>query len=282
MNKAAKEGNLEELKRLVEEGHDVNICDEEEGTPLILAAANSHYDCTEYLIKVGAKLDRKGGLYGRTALHWMVLNNLRYWFDDDNLELPVPTILSLFPINCNVEDDSGDSPLNLAASATTKEGFSSAFHSLIKMGADINHKGSDGQTILHSAVQKGNKEFVEILLDNKADPNARDNYGDGTLISAVAEGHIEITKLLLLYGARVNQKGANGRIALHWATKRGNVPMIQLLLVNMADCDMTDDVGDSPYKLANKIGLQEEFKASRQIKRERYDMVSDRLYIEIF
>ncbi len=53
---AAERGDFEELRRLVEEGHNVNKRDEWGRTPLMYAADKGHTDCVEYLLQNGAQL----------------------------------------------------------------------------------------------------------------------------------------------------------------------------------------------------------------------------------
>ncbi len=59
MVKAARWGNLEELKRLVQEGQDINQADQNESKPLTAAASNGHTDSVEWLIQHGAKLEAR-------------------------------------------------------------------------------------------------------------------------------------------------------------------------------------------------------------------------------
>ncbi len=69
MIRAAEDGDLQELKRLVQEGHDVNQENEDYGwAPLHRAAGRGHYECVEYLITCGADV-RKKDWYGRAPLH---------------------------------------------------------------------------------------------------------------------------------------------------------------------------------------------------------------------
>lgn len=56
---------------------------------------------------------------------------------------------------------------------------------LLKHGAQINIKATDGETPLHHAVTKQNKRMVEVLLSNGADVNAKDNSGKMPLTLAL-------------------------------------------------------------------------------------------------
>jgi ankyrin repeat protein len=58
---------------------------------------------------------------------------------------------------------------------------------LIAKGADVNAKGDDGSTPLHSAAWYDRKEVAELLIANGADVNAKDDGGDTPLDMADGE-----------------------------------------------------------------------------------------------
>jgi ankyrin repeat protein len=64
---AAGQGNLEEVKRLLDQGADPNAAYGPHWTALIFAAFNGHNKIVEALINAGAKIDHVG-THGRTAL----------------------------------------------------------------------------------------------------------------------------------------------------------------------------------------------------------------------
>jgi hypothetical protein len=63
---AAFTGNLEDVRRLVNDGTPVNAIDTEKRTPLMFASFNGHAPVAEYLLDVGAEIDSKDS-NGRTA-----------------------------------------------------------------------------------------------------------------------------------------------------------------------------------------------------------------------
>ncbi len=88
---------------------------------------------------------------------------------------------------------------------------------------------SGGQTPLHSAAFKGQKNVVKLLLANKAGINAKDNYGLTPLHSAALEGQKEVAELLLANKANVDAKNNDGKTPLYYAGKEGNKNLVELL-----------------------------------------------------
>ncbi|WP_339905878.1 ankyrin repeat domain-containing protein, partial [uncultured Cyclobacterium sp.] len=64
-------------------------------------------------------------------------------------------------------------------------GKTQAAELLIKSGADINAKSSDGSTPLHTAAFYGRVEIVRALLEKKADIAVKNSY-DATALESVS------------------------------------------------------------------------------------------------
>ena len=92
-----------------------------------------------------------------------------------------------------------------------------AVKKLLKEGADVNAKNSDGYTALILASSNGRTEIVAMLLDAGANVNARTNtnyWGSTALIRASENKHTEIVAMLLDAGADVNATDDDGDTAL--------------------------------------------------------------------
>jgi hypothetical protein len=95
---------------------------------------------------------------------------------------------------------------------------------------DINLKDTKGATILHRAAEKGNREFVELLLSKLADMNEEDNDGKTALHRACASGQKEVAEFLLSRGAAINVKDYDGHTPLFDAALAGQEKMVELLV----------------------------------------------------
>lgn len=105
---------------------------------------------------------------------------------------------------------------------------------------------------LVTAVGRGYREVVEVLLENGTDPNRsssainNDQYYDISsqntwlgLEVAARVGHVEILKLLLNAGANVNAKDG---IALRQAVEHENGEIVELVLNSGADANAMDGI----------------------------------------
>ncbi|KAJ5527910.1 ankyrin [Penicillium frequentans] len=106
--------------------------------------------------------------------------------------------------------------------------------------ADVNYlgKGPLRRTPLQLAVEHGNMEIFNILIDHGADVNAPAAFNGGATALQIAamHGYIGIAQRLLDLGADVNQEPAelNGRTALMGAAEHGRIDMLHMLLTRGA------------------------------------------------
>ena len=122
-----------------------------------------------------------------------------------------------------------------------------AVKNLLKEGADVNAKNSDGYTALILASSNGRTEIVAMLLDAGANVNAKDEYNATALIKASSNGHKEIVEMLLEKGADVDAKTHNGSTALIKASENKHTEIVAMLLDKKygAYVNATDDDGDT-------------------------------------
>jgi ankyrin repeat protein len=124
---------------------------------------------------------------------------------------------------------------------------------------NVDVKDASGLTGLMLAVELGDLERVQLLLEYKADPNiVSSDQNRGTALhmlcrkSLMLDRGIEILKLLLEYKANPNIKDAYGRTPLHWIGLIGGendkyrTLVLDLLMKYGADLNAQDNNGDTP------------------------------------
>ena len=196
---AAAKGNIERMSILLNQGASVNIADETQETPLMLALENVRGDCVKYRPNNGADVNGDKG-------------------DDVNESRHVECISLLLEHGANVNQTGkyNESPLM----AATTSGNTQCVSLLLRKGADVNQKDKNGITALFLATDI---DIVKILLSEGADVNHKNYLGETALFHAEDE---KIVNVLIAAGANVNEKDDWGDTALFDA---GNEKVVQAL-----------------------------------------------------
>jgi ankyrin repeat protein len=231
---AAREGDVEMARILVNAGADVNAAAGDGKTALALAIFNGNYEVASFLVDSKADVN-KADAQRFTPLFWVV--------DRRNMETapnfpwmvtadPMPLIRKLL--------DAGANPnalVNNTPRARMREGSPRIVFA----------------TALMRAAFAGDLELVKLLLDRGADPKiiSRDSE---TMLSAAAglafihgyhrgkspEERLQVVKLFVELGNDVNWHDDYGITPLMAAGNYGNVPIIQYLIDAGADLSAHD------------------------------------------
>jgi uncharacterized protein len=245
---AAREGNLETLKVLLEAGADVNQKSEYGWTALLVATHNRYYQLGAYLLEHGAdpNIANEGGW---TPLY-IATDNRNIEAGDYPTRKPdmdhLDYIKRLLAARANPN-------LRMRSSTETRTVFTHQW--LLEEGA----------TPFLRAAQSGDLVLMKLLLEHGADPSIATDHNVTPLMVASGIGWVEgvtyewspqssldTVKLLLELGADVNaQDKLDGRTALMGAAHKGRNDVIQLLVERGADLG-THDIGsrDSIHALA--------------------------------
>lgn len=185
--KAAYSGDVDEVKRLLAAGEDVDVLDESfDATALDVAVGRGNREIVGVLLKAGADPNRVNSK-GQTAL--MSLSG----------ETTPAIIKDLLASRVRVEavDEDGESALMVAARINNVE----LLKTVLSQTAKVNERNEGGQTALMLAAREGNLKNVEALIEALADVNIKDDDDWTALRFAEVNSHAEVAELLKSYGA---------------------------------------------------------------------------------
>ena len=249
----ARFGSVDDVRRLLDAGADVDVRDSDGDTPLHGAAILSRFEVVALLLEAGAEVNARRS-DGITPLHYAVSSS---GGDPELIALlleadaDVNARGSAFHIDFG---SAGFTPLHAAVMWSGPE----VVALLLQAGADVNARRSDGITPLHSAEKRRNPEVVTLLLEAGADVNARDSEGEILLHKFGLASVPELVALLLEAGADVNARDSGGFTPLHSAATMPAPESVALLLEAGADVNAHSSNGLTPLRQAMRWSLDNE------------------------
>ena len=176
---AAAKGDIAKVKAELHNGLDVNTkCAVTSGSPLIIAALNSHINMTKLLIFNGANLEEQDK-FGNTSLHYTAKNGCK----------EIVELLIYKNADVNFKNNAGETPLDIARNKET---------------AALLLKNNGKYGTFFGAVSGGNVDAVNTFLNDGTDVNTKIQHGWSPMHEAAMLGHIEVAKLLISKGADIN------------------------------------------------------------------------------
>ncbi|KAL7836721.1 hypothetical protein AOLI_G00280050 [Acnodon oligacanthus] len=121
----------------------------------------------------------------------------------------------------------------------------------------IHRRNWFGETLLHTAVIKGDVQSVEDMIKVGACVNLADNAGWTPLHEAVLRKRYTIVEILLKAGAQVNPAGYNRVTPLHDAIYLGDLKAVDLLLKHGADPLLKNKRGEAAVDMNKDMNIQE-------------------------
>ena len=183
--RAVENGDLDQLKRHIHWGTDINARDRDGNMPLHVAAAKGRWFIAKLLIENGAAIDalnRKGD----TPLWEALLNG--------NAKLA----------ELLIQHGAGFDP-NTLLQRVARDGVADkdVIEFLTAHGAAIDTRNADGDTPLHVAIAGGHRLLTRFLILAGADVNAHDSQGRTPLQIAAGVDNKYIIEMLQRSGAVV-------------------------------------------------------------------------------
>lgn len=185
---AARNGDNERIKALLENGADVNERNNNGGTPIMYAALSGQPRTVSLLIENHANVDAVAG-NGWTAL---MIASVKGYVD-------VAGLLLRHGADPNQGDVYAWTPL-MRAAYENRPGIVELLAT--RDNTRVNQRGENGVTALHLAVLQGNVDIVKLLLAQGADPEIKDNSDRTPLDFAKQNNDLN---LLHLMGAGLNR-----------------------------------------------------------------------------
>jgi len=232
---AAREGDIETAKIMVDAGVDINQVDVDGANALIVSLMNKHYAFAKFLLDRGAN-PNLADVKGRTALYaaidirnedWSALPSRK---EDD----PLPSLEIV--------------KLILAKSANLNAALTQNLPG--RSGMDLGDTTLDaGTTPFMRAARSGDAAVMRLLLEKGADPKLATKDGTTALMFAAGVGYrdkntrgtdaeaLEAVKVCLAQGMDINQANARGETPLHGAAGRGADTLVQFLVDHGASLD---------------------------------------------
>ncbi|XP_025025282.1 ankyrin-3-like [Python bivittatus] len=233
---------------LIERGTDINVRNEEQYTPLLVACEMGKIKSAKVLIEKGANLKDKAPNSSST-LHLAVQAGA----------FSIAKMLLQKGIDPNITAQGDQTPLHVAAihnrgalvdllieggakidgvtielftplHMASYKGHVDVALKLLQHRANVNLKNKRSKTPLHLAAEVGNPAMVGLLLNSKADPNATDKEKKTPLHFATKGGHFYAVKSLLVNKSRVGSKDMDGCMPMHYAAINGNMEILKELL----------------------------------------------------
>lgn len=270
---SAREGNYNEVVRIIQSGIGPNTTDSNDMTPLMYAALKGHFEIVTYLVGRGANINLTDNeewnalMYAVYSNHTMIAGYLlesgaqiNYQNDQGwnaliiasiNGNLELVKLLVEEGAHIDFQDNNGHTALMLAISGN----HMGVVEYLLEAGADVQLKDENDITALMFAAYNANQYIIQILLETGADPNQQDNIGATALMIAAKKGYLSIIRMLIQYGANPELLNIYSESAIDIAIEY-NQPAVVDFLSNIEDNYMVHLSSTRPQSAQEYHGLQ--------------------------
>lgn len=264
---AAKNGDAESLRMLVNLGVDVDILSHDGWTALMYAAYGGHIDSVKLLLSNQANVNARAGVVtplvaavhsdNKDLINMLVGEGAEIYDKKSNKSEAIlwgvrknsQDIISLLLDNISSDSDKNDICTDALRLAVVIRSIDPVIISeLINNGASVNAPDDHGRSVLHSAIS-GNAYDAKVisLLQYDVDINLVDSSGNTPLMYALIHKRRERVALKLIeLDATINAVNDRGYTALSYASSNSDPQLVKLLLDKGANVNHQDSTGATP------------------------------------
>jgi ankyrin repeat protein len=245
---AAREGDVETAKVMLDHGVDINQTDVDGTNGLVVSIMNKQYSFAKFLLDRGAD-PNVTDVKGRAALYAAIDMRNEDW--------------SALPMRKG-QDPLPSMELIKAILAHHASVDARLTHNLPgRSGMDYGDAALDeGTTPFMRAARSGDVPTMQILLAAGADPKLVTKDGNNALLFAAGIGYrdkqtqgtdaqaLDAVKLCIAQGLDINQPNSKGETTLHGAANRGSDLLVKFLVEHGAKLDAKSKPGFTPLDIA--------------------------------
>ena len=291
MDEAAKSGNLEMLKLLLESGY--SLAARDDGTTrwtsrLFSAVESGNISLVEYMLQNGARIDQLGSHRRTSVIHCASraedLAMVKYLFE----RAPDPMIafteddgpnevcdgktavegavcsyrhgelgleIGEYLLSHMPPDIPNQILLGMAAGFVRVGQTEMAERVIAKASGPLAHaRAKSENSLLGVVIEERNEQMLRTLLDRGMSPGAQDKEGYAPLHVASSSNSDGTVEPLLQHGADINATTALGMTPVHVSVYRGNLETLSVLLKHQPDLTIRADDGSTPLVAAGCSG----------------------------